>query len=407
MPQLLPFRGLLYDERAVPDLGAVICPPYDVIDAAARARLAARDPRNAVHVELPVGPGAGVPSDAAYRHAGELFSAWRADGTLRRDDKPLIYVYEQVYRRADDVSAACRGFYCRLRLEDPGPDSAIRPHERTLPAPKEDRFRLMRALRANLSPVLLLYQSAAGGAAAAELLGRLMAGSPEWEARADDGVVHRLWAADPTGEAAAADLLALAGVDALTIADGHHRYATALRHRDEVGGPGSDNVLALLYDAGSGGLSLEPTHRVLERVGDMEALWDGLAADFTVQPVNDRTALADALREGGLGLWSRRRGAWLGPRRPELAVAVLSAALARLLGADELDLEQQGRLWYTRDTAQALASVDDGRADACFLLDATPIQTVIDHAARGEVMPPKSTYFRPKAATGLVFNPLD
>ena len=408
VPELRPFRGLLYNPQAVPDLGAVICPPYDVIDAAQRARLVARDPRNAVHVELPVAPdGDDGGTDTAYEQAGRLFAGWRGDGTLVRDDRRVLSLYEQLYQRSDGSPAACRGFFGRLRLDPPGPASSVRPHERTMAGPKEDRLRLMRALRANLSPVLLLYQSTGMGRAAADLLAKLMARPAERETRADDGVVHRLWRADPADARHAAALLATATTGPFTIADGHHRYATALRFRDEVGGAGADHVLALLYDATSGGLVLEPTHRVVRRVLDPKRLLATLAERFSVRPVDDQAALRAALARGGLAVWLRAGGAWLGPAGSGLAVTALSAAMPSVAGAEETDLERRGRLWYTRDADQALASVDDGSADACFLLSATPVQTVIDHAARGQVMPPKSTYFRPKAATGLVFNPLD
>lgn len=408
VPELRPFRGLLYDPQAVPDLGAVICPPYDVIDAAQRARLVARDPRNAVRVEQPVAPGVdGVGIDATYQQAGRLFADWQSDGTLVRDDRPVLYLYEQRYLRSDGSPAVCRGFFCRLRLDPPGPASSVRPHERTMAGPKKDRLRLMRALRANSSPVLLLYQPAGSGRAAADLLGQLMARPAELEALADDGVVHQLWRADPAADWQAAALLAGASAGPLTIADGHHRYATALRFRDEVDGAGTDHVLALLYDATSGGLALEPTHRVVRRVLDRERLLPTLAERFSVRPVDGQAALRAELARGGLVVWTRAGGAWLGPAGSELPVAGLSAAMPSVAGAEETDLERGGMLWYTRHADQALADVDEGSADACFLLSATPVQTVIDHAARGEVMPPKSTYFRPKAATGLVFNPLD
>ena len=168
MPDLRPFRGLRYDPSAVPDLGAVLCPPYDVISPAERERLAARDPRNAVRVELPVAE----PGDAgsAYEAAAQTFKGWIEDGTLRRNDRPLLYLYEQRYSLTDGREASARGFFCRLRLEPYGPASGVRPHEHTMSAPKEDRFRLLSAVQTNLSPVLLLYESDESGEAADRLL---------------------------------------------------------------------------------------------------------------------------------------------------------------------------------------------------------------------------------------------
>ncbi len=401
----------------------MICPPYDIISAEQRARLAARDPRNAVHVELPASASDTPPGEAAYRAAGELFARWQGDGTLRREERPLIYVYEQRYRLDDGSAGRCRGFFCGLRLEQPGRDAGVRPHEHTLAAPKEDRYRLLRAVRANLSPVLLLYQHAAGDVPPAQLLDRLTDRPAEREATADDGIVHRLWTADPALSAEAAQLLAAAASGPLTIADGHHRYQTALRFRDETAvasraeDAAADFVLALLYEAASGGLRIAPTHRLISGVGDTESLFAALGELLAVEHHARPANVLNAIRNGGIGIWTRHGGARLavpGERgratlsagERELDVSVLARALPRLLGVTTDELERRGVLWYTRAADEAVHSVDDGTADAAFLLNPTPIESVLSHAARGEVMPPKSTYFEPKAATGLVFNPL-
>src|SRR6478735_5330424 len=133
VPVLSPFRGLRYAAPAVTDFSAVICPPYDVISSAQRAALAGRSPVNAVHLELP----------ASYDDAGRLFAEWQANGTLRRDEREMLYVYEQTYRLGDGPERTARGFMCRLRLEPTGPGSSVHAHEHTMSAPKEDRFRLM------------------------------------------------------------------------------------------------------------------------------------------------------------------------------------------------------------------------------------------------------------------------
>ncbi|MEA2677445.1 MAG: hypothetical protein QOJ81_1586, partial [Chloroflexota bacterium] len=246
MPQLRPFRGLRYDPATVPDLGAVLCPPYDVISAVEREALVARDPHNAVALELP----------DSYEGATSILNEWQRDGVLRRDDKPLIYIYEQRYSVGDGERLA-RSFFCRLRLEDYGPGSGVRPHEHTLSGPKEDRFKLLSATRVNLSPVLLLYDDESGGAASSELMDSLTGAPPTVAAAGPGGVGQRLWAVDPEALPAAAELLERAGRNPLTIADGHHRYETALRYRDTPGhAVDADFVLALLYGAHGGGLSL-------------------------------------------------------------------------------------------------------------------------------------------------------
>jgi uncharacterized protein (DUF1015 family) len=422
LPDLRPFAGLRYDPRAVPDLAAVLCPPYDIIGPAERERLARRDARNAVHVELPLGGASGGDPLAPYADAARRFEEWQAAGVLARD-RPSLYVCEQQYRvGASEEVRVARGVYAALRLDQPG--AGVRRHELTMAAPKEDRLRLLRAVRANLSPVLLLYADGASGHASAELIDSVVAlGEPDRDATTDGGMRHRLWVV-PGETAAAGALLDLMRNRPLTIADGHHRYETALRHAGEPGAPrGADWVMALLYDAESGGLSLLPTHRLLHGGTDAEALLARLAELFTTTPVADAVALVDAVERrgtGAIGVWTPAGGALLEPTGviqgllPRgsnalrgLDVSVLGAALERILGDDAATLADAGRLSYTKDAADALSQVGEGQADACFLLAATPIEAVMAVAEAGELMPPKSTYFVPKAATGLVFNPLD
>jgi uncharacterized protein (DUF1015 family) len=413
VPQLQPFRGLRYGPALGPDLGALLCPPYDVISAAERSMLAARDGRNAVTLELPVAPAGGDP----YTGAAQTLAAWLADGTLRQDDRPLVYVYEQRYSVGETGRRVARSFFCRLRLEEYGPASDVRPHERTLAAPKEDRFRLLSATRVNLSPVLLLYDDAAGGAASARILDGLTSAPPAAVAAGPGGVGQRLWAIDPATTPEASELLALAGRGAVTIADGHHRYETALRYRSTAGAPsGANAVLALLYDAHSGGLALRPWHRVVVGPVDTTDMLAAASGPFRVEPVNDADELLDRLRlddpaapAGTLALWTRRGGALLAVNNADsrdLDVDVLSSTLPQMIGSTTEELNERGRLAYVSDAREAIGAVEDLRADVCFLVRPTPVQSVLSVAAAGGFMPPKSTFFHPKAATGLVFNPL-
>lgn len=401
MPDLRPFRGLRYAAPAVTDYSAVICPPYDVISTAERAMLAARHPANAVHVELP----------ATYADAQRLFEAWQADGTLRRDDRALLYVYEQHYRLTDGRPRTARGFVCRLRLEPTAPGSAVRAHEHTMSAPKEDRFRLLSAVRANLSPVILLYE-AGSDFPAGDLLAALTGAAPDIAAVDDAGIEHRLWLVDPARSTQAATLLAGVARLPLTIADGHHRYQTALRFCAEVGGAGADEVMALLFETNSGGLAVLATHRLVKAIeGNVLERAAGLF-DVTADGLSAVEAVPTA--PGEIGVWTRTGGARLRRRERQatdspvagLDVSMLADALPRLVGADVDGLTAAGRISYTQDAGAAVAAVDAGDADAAFLLAPTPVTSVIEVAAAGEVMPPKSTFFYPKAATGLVFNPI-
>ena len=430
VPDLRPFRGLRYDPSAVPDLGAVLCPPYDVISPAERERLAARDPRNAVRVELPIASAGGA--ESPYEAAANTFKSWVHDGTLRREDRPLVYLYEQRYSLTDGREASARGFFCRLRLEPYGPGSGVRPHEHTMSAPKEDRFKLLSAVQANLSPVLFLYESDDQGISSSRLMAELMANAPAAEAIGPGGLRNRLWLADPDSSDRARDLVRLASSHPVTIADGHHRYETALRYREQPDAPpGSDFVLALLYDAGSGGLALLPWHRVLGGDVDAGALMASVADWFVVTPIKTSEqlmrALADAGASGGasksgvFGLWTRGGGALLtvdrvrvegvldGSKSEDLRwldVSVLSSTLSRMIGRPTESLSADGTLTYVADAREAVALVESGQAEATFLLAPTPVESVLAVAAAGQHMPAKSTFFHPKAATGVVFNPL-
>ena len=422
MPELVPFRGLRYDALAVPDLGDLLCPPFDVISPSERASLAARDARNAVHLEL---PEADDHARSPYEAAARRLATWRADGTLRRDDRPLVYVYEQEYVLPAGNTERARGFFCRLRLELFGVASGVRPHEATMSGPKEDRFRLLSAVRANISPVLLLFDDDAGGLRSAGLLDDLTGVPSEIEAIGPGGARQRLWLVDPATSPAASALLAIAGARPLTIADGHHRYETALRYQRAPDAPeDAAYVLALLYDAHSGGLSLLPWHRLLRGI-DPGALVDAASRWFSVEQVesSDRllAALAASSEAGVIGLWTPEMGAILRVDRQQvgrllpagaseslrwLDVSVVSSTLREMIGTDPGQLSADGRLTYTSDARDAVRAVDEGRASAALLLRPTPIDAVLAVAAAGEHMPAKSTFFHPKAATGLVFNEL-
>ena len=395
----------------------MLCPPYDVITPAGREQLLARDAANAVRVELPAPtPAQATPTD--FARAADTLQAWISDGTLARDERPMLYVYEQRFTQSDGTPRVARSFFCELRLEEYGPDSGVRPHEHTLGPAKEHRFQLLRATSTHLSPVLLLYE---GDSAA--LLDELTAAARPDEAIGPDGIGQRLWAIDPELVPAAKDLLALAVGRPLTIADGHHRYETALRFRDSPGAPaGADHVLALLFSAASGGLELEPWHRVISNAPDHATVLETAEELFDATPGASADELVETVqgskRAGVLGVWTRGGGSVLRVKPDGVApsgvsdevrrldVSVLSGTLSRMIGASEAELTAQGRLTYTHDAREAIRRVEQTEAAVCFLLRPTPVEQVLAVAAAGDFMPPKSTYFHPKAATGLVFDPL-
>ena len=217
----------------------------------------------------------GEEPDERYRRAARTLAAWRSDGTLHKDPRSAVYVYEQTYRVPDtDVERTQRGFFGRLRLETFGPDAGVLRHERTLEGPREDRYRLLRATGVNTSPVVALYDDPTGTSSA--VLATLAAGEPVADVRDDDGVRHRLWVVEADGPFAdrVAALTDAAGSGPVTIADGHHRYETALRYRDErrmsrscEEDPAFDYLLALLLESTAEPLTILPTHRVVRGLG--------------------------------------------------------------------------------------------------------------------------------------------
>jgi uncharacterized protein (DUF1015 family) len=413
MATIEPFRALHYDLDRVGGLQSVVAPPYDVIDAEQRAELLRGSEHNVVEIDLPQADG------DPYEHAAEVFRRWQDEGVLTRDDEPALWALAQDYTGPDGRRRTRHGFFARVKVEDYGP-GRIRPHERTHPGPKQDRLRLTRATRANLSPIFSLYDDPAGAAWAA--LAPHLQDDPWSEVTDGDGTVHRLWrVADE--QAIETVKRALAPAE-LLIADGHHRYETARVYHQE-GGAG--HVLMCLVALQDPGLTVFPTHRLLTQLEDgrREALRATIERDFDAAPVDAdqlepngdgpvRMGYLDAHHRRPLMLTLRDQAiadAAL-PDKPapyrHLDTAVLEAVVLQgALGMTEDDISHLNGLDYARDTAQARERVETGGAEAAFFMGATPVERVRDVAATGESMPPKSTYFFPKVLTGMVFNPLD
>ncbi|HEY1357656.1 MAG TPA: DUF1015 domain-containing protein [Thermoleophilaceae bacterium] len=417
MADVQPLPTLRYDLNSVGSLEDVIAPPYDVIDDELRAQLAARSPFNVVEIDLPRAPEGGDP----YLNAADTFQAWRQEGVLTQEREPALWVLQQEYTAPDGSERTRQGFFARVRVEDYGP-GRIRPHERTHPGPKEDRLRLTRATRANLSPIFSLFPDPEGRAA--ELIAEGTKGEPFAQATDLDGTRNTLWRLDEFAELQEA----LADAE-LLIADGHHRYETARVYAEEVGGEGPHRyVLMLLCSLADRGLTVFPTHRLLtglkESPEKQEAIRDVLTANFDLEEIT-----ADQLEPNGSGIaFGYMDSHFRKPYRvtlkdpaiadaalvgkPEayrrLDTAVLEALVLRgALGMSEDDIAHLRGLDYSKDFDDARAAVESGRADAGFFLRATPVEQVQAVADEGESMPPKSTYFFPKIPTGLVFNLLE
>ncbi len=419
MAEVQPLRTLRYEPRAVGSLEDVIAPPYDVIDEQMRGELAVRSPFNVVEIDLPRGNG-GDP----YMHARDTMDAWRQQGVLVREREPALWVLDQNFTGPDGSRRTRRGFFARVRVEDYGA-GRIRPHERTQPGPKEDRLRLTRATRANLSPVFALFADP-DGAAEGALRGRTE-GPPFAELTDGEGTRHTLWRVADTETIA--DLQGVLAAEELLIADGHHRYETARVYAEEIGGEGEHRyVLMFLCSLDDPGLAIFPTHRLLTDLDESKrrALKQAIERDFeaveVAAEVIEPAAASDAVEFGYLDghdprpvrLRLRNREiadrALRGKAEPyrRLDTAVLEAVVLRgALGMSEEDIANLRGLAYSKDSAEVRDAVESGRAGAGFLLSPTPLERVREVAEAGESMPPKSTYFYPKVPTGIVFNLLE
>ncbi len=416
MAKLEPIRALHYNLEKTGGLQDVVAPPYDVIDAEQRARLEASSPYNAVRIDLPQNAD-------PYRHAAELLDAWRTDGAVLQDDRPALWALIQDYTGPDGLKRTRHGFLARVRIEDYGA-GRIRPHERTHPGPKEDRLRLTRATKANLSPIFSLFSDPSGSAWAAL---EPSTTEPPWgESRDEDGTVNRIWRIDDPGSIVVVQE-SLKDAE-LLIADGHHRYETARVYAEEIGGEGPHRyVLMCLVALQDPGLTIFPTHRLVRdlRPEQHEALASALRRDFEIEELPDTNGLSppagDRVRIGYIDAHFRKPF-MLTLKDPEIAsialpdhsdayraldTAVLEALILKgTLGMSDEDIDHLAGLGYARDFAHALELVERAEYDAAFLMAPTPVEQVQAVAAAGESMPPKSTYFFPKVPTGLLFNPL-
>ena len=433
MPNLRPFRALRFDVGAS-DLSAVLAPPYDIISPDERQDLLERDPHNIVRVELPADLGAAGPDD--YAAAAATAAEWREAGILVKDDEPTVTVHEMRWIDAEGREQSATGLLCRLGLEEYGPDSGVLPHEQTHGGPKADRYALLEATQLNTSPLIFLAGSDPAATSAALLA--LTEREPDASGATADGVEHRLWIVDAD---AAEPVLSLMRAQPITIADGHHRYETALTYRRDHEGerptdgePAWDYALALIYPLDQSPPAL-PTHRVIRGQPCGEDLLERLAPHATVEQVADLEVLLARMAEpvgfadgatgtGRIGVYTGRtpvaailtvdRGATdalleagLSEGSKGLDVNALSVIIDKAYGAGATELAANGQLWYVKDAAQACAQVDTEEASAAFLLDEMPPAAISLVAEAGEVMPQKSTYFNPKAPTGLVLSPLE
>jgi uncharacterized protein (DUF1015 family) len=409
MPDLAPFRGVRYAHSE--ELADIVCPPFDVISEEAQKTLYERHPHNAVRVELPFSET--HDADDRYVKAAVQFRAWLEEGVLARDDQPCLYVYRQDFTHLG-VPKRVTGVIGALRLEELGDESGILPHERTMPGPIEDRLALLRACPVNISPIYAVYRGKGG---LAPWLDSLTQRPPEARLQDEYGTLHRMWVVRAPAEIEV--LSAAVRPGPLVIADGHHRYETALEYAKESGGsPERGAVMCFCADADVEDLNVLPYHRAFGAAIPEGAVRDRLIEGFGAKELEREVAErvfehsaadhaflviipgSELLLEVDEDFVARTVGdeppAW----RSLDVVALHEAVLPRVAP------EGVETMRFSSDEAEIRRLVEEGYYSFGVLLKPLEAVSVVEVARSAKRMPQKASYFWPKAVTGLVFHPL-
>lgn len=439
MADIRPFRAVRYNTDVAGELGKLVTQPYDKISAEMQARYYAANPHNLVRVILGRRNPDDSPADNVYTRAATDFRRWIDSRILKSDDSPAIYAYDQEFAvpAQPDAVRLRRGFIALAKIEDYSA-GVIHRHEETLAGPKADRLELLKATRAHCEQLFLLYSDPAGEIEAA--IGRALPSARDIVTD-EYGTRHLIRKVD--------DARAIAAITAgmrekkLVIADGHHRYETALAYRDYCRAQGqanerSDFVMMTFVRKESDGLTILPTHRVVHSLPQFD--WNGFLSSagryfevHTVPATGDPASWAarfvPMLEESGrsaptLGVYGGRGSLALLKMRadinladclPDLAeglrrldvVLLHRLVIEQLLGIDRQAVREEKNLHYVRGSQEALAQVDHGKAQLCFLLNPTPIEQMWSNALAGHPLPQKSTDFYPKMLSGLAMYWLD
>ena len=406
MPTIRPFEGIRYREAS--ELKDLTCPPYDVISPEEQTRLHERSPYNAIRLELARPGGQG----ARYEHVADTFRQWADEEVLVRDE-PSLYVYRQDFVDQRGQRRRVAGIIGALELEEFGTSSGVLPHEKTMPGPKEDRLALMRALGMNVSPIYAIYR---GKSELGPFFDSLEGRNPHGRFADDSGILHRLWVISAPAEIEL--LSASIATGPLVIADGHHRYETALQFAKETNGGPDDtgSIMCFCVDADAEELVVLPYNRAVRAKTETRDIRARLISDFAGHAIADGeiegyldtseldhpfvAVLADGAVAGGISndqviaRTGERHQSWLA-----LDVVALHEALVPEIFGETDELK------FSKDPAEIRRAVDEGWT-AGFLLRAMDAAEVVDVASSGERMPQKASYFWPKAITGLVFRTL-
>ncbi len=442
MADIIPFRGMLYNPAKVGDLSKVMAPPYDVISPKKQDELYSRHPNNIIRLILRKKTEAGALPDEAYNEAALDLDAWVKDGIFQRDERPAIYYYAQTYALTDGATQCRKGFIALSRLEEFG-KGRIHPHEKTLSGPKADRLKLMQKCNANLSAIFSLYSD--HSLETNKILNGHVSGKPPViDVVDDDGIHNTLWRIDDA--AVIERVQSLMKDKPLFIADGHHRYETALNYRElrlkteknPTGNEPYNYVMMYFSNMDDEGMTIWPTHRIIHGI-------DGFDADKFLKECNEyfdmeaveydngnekrqRAYFVKKIESSGksrttFGLKMQGRSAFyvltlksrdvmdrvFGANIPEvfkgLDVTVLhSLVLSNILGITSEAQESQKNIIYVKKADEAISAMADQKNQLAFILNPTKIEQVEAVAEAGLVMPQKSTYFYPKLLSGLVQN---
>ncbi len=426
MAEIKGYKGLRFNCEKAGKIEELVCPPYDIISDQQREEYIKTNPHNIIRLELPKG-------DDKYNKAAEILKDWLEKGILVKEDKPAIYIYEEEFT-AYGERRAIKGIICRVKLEEFS-KGIILPHEFTLSKAKEDRLNLMKATNCNFSQIYSLYMD--GGKNTLGKIDSLSKSEPDIQLQDNDNVTHRMWIIKD--EKAIADICSDFADRKLYIADGHHRYETALNYRNylrEQGlakeGDACDYQMMMLVDMEHPGLVVFPTHRLVRNLDSFNAerVIDGCKEYFDVTEHSDINTIESTLME----LYNQGKKAYAfycggssykllvlkdtniikkllpnaSTATQQLDVTILhTLILEKIFGIDAENMAKQINLTYTKIFDEAISSVQHGNSQCAFILNPTRVSEIREVASNGEKMPQKSTYFYPKMITGLVMNQLE
>lgn len=426
MADIKAFKGMRFDTEKAGDIAKLCCPPYDIISEEERLGFIKENENNIIRLELPKG-------ENPYSDAAAILKDWEEKGVLTFEDAPSIYVYEEGFT-AYGKSGAVKGIIVRLKVEE-FEKGIVLPHEFTLSKAKEDRLNLMKATNCNFSQIYGLYMDEEH--TSLNTIDEASKGTPDIEFTDKIGVTHRLWIIKD--EEVISKLVADFKERKIYIADGHHRYETALNYRNycrEQGiskeGDAQDYQMIYLVDMEHPGLVVFPTHRLVRDLAEFDAdevlckcstyfdieaftSTDNMEAELEAEDSLGKKVFGFYVGEGQWYKLTLKDAAVMDELLPELSlvsrtldVTILhTLILEKIFGIDKANMAAQINLTYTKFFEEAISFVDDGKAQCSFVLNPTKVREIRDVASVGEKMPQKSTYFYPKMITGLVMNKLE